>query len=157
MLGIGGPTAASQSDAQRARTSDLTRKPPDSGAAAKPVESVPELNLDLLGLPPAPPPRPPRPPAPPEPTPEPAAEPTTLPFLADLGVFLLLVVVGLLLGELAVRKPMGQVFSESGSAAKFPPVDLLILLAPPVMFGLIYLLLNSREKTVGAWLRRRNR
>ena len=78
-----------------------------------------------------------------------------LPFLADLGAFLLLVVAGLMLGEFAVRKPMGQVLSEAGSAAKFPPVDLLVLLAPVVMFGLIYLLLNSRERTVGAWLRRR--
>lgn len=153
---IGGPTATSLSDAQRARTSDLTRRAPDLSNAVGPVESVPELNLELLGLPPAPPPKPPKPPAPPTaPPPAPAAEPTVLPFLADLGVFLLLLVAGLLVGELVVRKPMGQVFSEAGSAAKFPPIDLLILLAPPLMFGLIYLLLNSRERTVGAWLRRR--
>lgn len=154
---IGGPTATSLSDAQRARTSDLAGKTPDPSGAAGPVDSVPELNLDLLGLPPAPPPKPPRPPAPPDPPPERTAEPTALPFLADLGAFLLLLVAGLLLGELAVRKPMGQVFSESGSAAKFPPIDLLLLLAPPLMFGLVYLLLNSRERTVGAWLRRRSR
>jgi hypothetical protein len=100
----------------------------------------------------------PAPPAPADSDPPPAAdEPTVLPFLADLGVLLLLAFAGLMLGEIAVRKPMGQVFTESGSAARFPPTDLLLLLAPPAMFGLIYLLLNSRGKTVGAWVRRRRR
>ncbi len=147
---IGGPTAASLSDAARARQS--------SAEAAR--ASAAEINLDLLGLPPAPPPKPVAPAVSVAPAPEPAApvaEPTVLPFLADLGVLLLLVFGGLLLGEVATRKPMGQVFTEAGSAAKFPPVDLLLLLAPPATFGLIYLLLNSREKTVGAWLRRRSR
>jgi hypothetical protein len=156
---IGGPTAASVSEATRARPTgltDMTRRAPDlSGAYGPGADSLPDLNLDLLG--PAPPPPPPRPvpaPPPPEPPPE-KPEPTTLPFLADLGAFVLLVVGGLFLGEFLVRKPMGTVLSEAGAAPKFPPVDLLLLLGPPVMFGLIYLLLGNRERTLGAWIRRR--
>ncbi len=175
---IGGPTAASLSDAARTRPtglSDASRRPPDLSGAVGPIDSIPDLDLDQLSrarparpapgalgeinfdlLPKAPPP-PHKPPAPrpPEPVLEPKSESTLIPFLADLVVFAVLVVAGLFLGQFLVRKPMGQVFSESGSAAKFPPVDLLLLVGPPVMFGLIYLLLNSRERTLGAWLRRR--
>ncbi|MBN9122457.1 MAG: hypothetical protein J0I06_25490 [Planctomycetes bacterium] len=161
---IGGPTAASLSEAARTRPSglsDSTRRPPDlSGAIGPGGDSVPGLNLDLLGPPvPAPPPEPSVPPPPPEapPAPEERPEATMLPFLADLGAFALLVVAGLLLGEFLAQKPMGQVISEAGAAAKFPPVDLLLLIGPPAVFGLVYLLLGSRERTLGAWLRRRRR
>jgi hypothetical protein len=34
-------------------------------------------------------------------------------------------------------------------------VDLILWAGPPVMFGLIYLLLGARKRTVGEWLRRR--
>jgi hypothetical protein len=124
---------------------------------AKPDES-PGVNLDLLG--PPPPPAKPRPVAPPAPVVEEAAppgepEPTMLPFVADLIVFLVLLGVGAFLGELLVGKTTGQVISESGSAPKFPPIDLLVWAALPVVFGLIYLLLGKRGRSVGAWLRRR--
>lgn len=157
---IGGPTAASLSEATRARPAGLTdvtrRSTPDlSGAFGPGGDSLPDLNLDLLGpAAPLPPPRPVPAAPPPEPPPE-KPEPTALPFFADLGAFVFLVVGGLFLGEFLVRKPMGTVLSEAGAAPKFPPVDLLLLLGPPVMFGLIYLLLGSRERTLGAWLRRR--
>jgi hypothetical protein len=95
----------------------------------------------------------PAPEAPPEP--EPKSEATLLPFVADLIVFVLLVVAGLFLGEQLTGKPTGQVISEAGASAKFPPVDLLLLCGPPLLFGLIYILLNARERTLGAWLRRR--
>ena len=51
----------------------------------------------------------------------------------------------------------GTVLSEAGSATKFPPTDLLLWGGPPVMFGLIYLLLGARNRTVGEWLRRRKK
>lgn len=156
----GGPAAASLSEATRARPaglSDANRPRPadlDGGPAAG-SESVGDINLDLLPKPAPPPaPRPTPPPAPPEP-PEPGPEATLLPFLADFGVFVLLVVVGMFLGELLARKPTGQVLSDAGSAPKFPPTDLLLWAAPPILFGLVYLLLGSRERSVGAWLRRR--
>ena len=93
---------------------------------------------------------PPAPAAPPART-----EPTLAPFVADLAAFVLLVVAGMFCGEMLAGKPTGQVLSEAGSAAKFPPVDLMLWAAPPVLFGLVYLLLGSRERSVGAWLRRR--
>ena len=149
---VGGPTAASLSDAARARPTGLsdTNRPRPADLEA----TEPEINLDLL--PPAPP-APPKPARPPAPAPPPGAkpEPTLLPFVADLVVFVLLVVVGMIFGEFLARKPTGEVLSEAGSATKFPPVDLLLWAAPPVLFGLVYLLLGSRERSVGAWLRRR--
>lgn len=147
----GGTTVASPSANGTHPTS-----PTDLGGVNEAVDSIADVNLDLLGpVLPAPPPKPAPLPPPPEPPAEETSEPTLLPFLVDLGAFVLLVIGGLFLGEFLVRKPMGQVLSESGSAAKFPPIDLLLLVGPAVMFGLIYLLLNSRQRTLGAWLRRR--
>lgn len=141
---VGGPTAASLSDANRPRPAD----PPSPGG---------DINLDLL--PPAPPPARKRAAKPPEPEPtaaaEKRAEPTLVPFLADLAAFLVLIVAGMFLGEMLARKPTGAVLSEAGSAPTFPPMDLLLWAAPPATFALIYLLLNSRQRTLGAWLRRR--
>lgn len=160
---VGGPTAASLSEANRPRPaglSDATRpRPPElNGTHPAPDsdgdDTVADINLDLLPkAPPATPPKPSPRPAPAEPDAPP--EPTLLPFIADLVVFVLLVVVGLFLGEMLVQKQTGQVLSEAGSAAKFPPLDLLLWGGPALVFGLVYLLLNSRERTVGAWLRRR--
>jgi hypothetical protein len=149
---VGGPTAASLSDATRARPtglSDANRpRPADLDA------TEPDINLDLL------PPPAPKPAARPAPPPEPVApeappEPTLVPFVADLVTFVLLVVIGMVLGELLVGKPTGEVLSEAGAATKFPPIDLMLWGGPPLVFGLIYLLLSTREKSVGAWLRRR--
>ncbi len=142
---VGGPTAASLSDAARPRPAGL------DGV------TEPDINLDLLG--PAPPPAPKRAPKPPEPEapPDPRPEPTLLPFVADLVVFVALVVVGMVVGEMLVGKPTGQVLSESGSSTKFPPPDLLLWGGPPVTFALIYLLLGARKATVGEWLRRRKK
>ena len=151
---VGGPTAASLSDAARARPTGLsdTNRPRPADLEA----TEPEINLDLL---PSAPPAPPKPARPPAPAPPPGAkpEPTLLPFVADLVVFVLLVVVGMIFGEFLARKPTGEVLSEARSATKFPPVDLLLWAAPPVLFGLVYLLLGSRERSAGAWLRRRAR
>jgi hypothetical protein len=135
---IGGPTAQSLSEANRPRVDDES-----------------EINLDLLpkASPPPPPPwRPPKAPQAPEPEPTdetPAAG--ALPFLADLLVLILLVAVGIFLGQFLVNKPIGELLA----TPKFPSVDLLLLIAPAIVFVLIYLLLNKREKTLGAWLRRR--
>ncbi len=172
---VGGPTAASLSDAARARPAGLSdaNRPrpseydgatepdinldalsPTAPASEGPVDRLQKINLDLL--PPAPPARAPRPAPPPEPpAPEAKPEATLLPFIADLAVFVLLVLVGMVLGEQLAGKPTGQVLTESGSAAKFPPIDLLMWGAPPMVFGLIYLLLGSRERSVGGWIRRR--
>jgi hypothetical protein len=164
---VGGPTAASLSDAARTRPGGLTdanRTRPvevEAAPAAEP-DSSSDINLDLLG-PPAPEGRPVaikpevKPLAPSNDPPEPKPEMTVLPFVADLVVFVVLIVVGALVGELLVDKPTLQVLSESFTAVIFPPTELLLWGAPPLVLGLIYLLLNSRERTVGAWLRRRAR
>jgi hypothetical protein len=127
-------------------------------AGAEPDSSL-EINLDLIASPaPEPVAKPapvPTPVAPPAEVPEPRAEPTLVPFVADLVVFVGLLIAGMLVGEQLTRKPTTRVLSESFSAAKFPPVELLLWGGPPLALGLIYLLLNGRERTVGAWLRRR--
>jgi hypothetical protein len=131
---------------------------PAPAPAVKPDSSL-DIHLDLLG-PPEPvaakPARVPTPRATPDELPEPEAEPILLPFVADLVVFVVLVVVGMFVGELLTHKPTGRVLSEAFSAAKFPPVELLLWGGPPLTLALIYLLLNSRERTVGAWIRARS-
>jgi hypothetical protein len=79
--------------------------------------------------------------------------PGLLPFVADAVAFVLLVVAGLVVGELLVRKPTGEVLSEL-AAPKFPPVNLLMWAAPAVLFALVYLLLSGRGLGLGALVRR---
>ncbi len=162
---LSGPTATNLSDAVRAL-------PPDgvSPATASELEGTagstsntqkytpPEVDLKLLGTEPPPPPpkRAPKPPAPaPEPEVEERPEATLMPFIVDFVVFVLLVVVGMFVGEMLAQKTTGAVLSEAGSAPKFPPPDLLMWGGPPAVFALIYLLLSSRKLSVGEWLRRR--
>ncbi|AMV29877.1 hypothetical protein VT84_36120 [Gemmata sp. SH-PL17] len=162
---LSGPTAADLSNAARAL-------PPDgvNPATASELEGTagstsntqkytpPEVDLKLLGTEPPPPPpkRAPKPPAPaPEPEVEERPEATLMPFIVDFVVFVLLVVVGMFVGEMLAQKTTGAVLSEAGSAPKFPPPDLLMWGGPPAVFALIYLLLSSRKLSVGEWLRRR--
>ncbi|HEY1187113.1 MAG TPA: hypothetical protein VGE74_05615 [Gemmata sp.] len=147
---VGGPTAASLSDASRAKPAGLSDA---SRPRPREPDTDTEINLDLLPPPPAPR-RVPKRPAP-EPQEETRSEPTLVPFLADLAVFVVLIVVGMLFGEMLAQKPTGAVLSGAGSAPKFPPVELVLWGAPPALLALVYLLLNSRQRTLGAWLRRR--
>lgn len=158
---VGGPTAASLSDANRAKPAGLS-----DASNPRPPEPAPEdkpgaVNLDPL------PPEPPRPakrravkvaPKPAEPEPDAPTEKsgaTLLPFLADLIALVVLLAGGMMLGEMLAQKPTGQVLSEAGSAPKFPPVELLLWAAPPAVLALLYLLLSGRQATLGAWVRRR--
>lgn len=74
--------------------------------------------------------------------------------VVDVAVVLILLAGGVFAAEMLLGKPTAQVLKES-SAPKFPPTDLLIWLAGPVVFGLIYVWLGTRGWTVGGWLRRR--
>jgi hypothetical protein len=133
---VGGPTAASLSDAARTRPGGLS----DAGRAAPegrpgPVSAA-EIHLDLP-VPPAPPPEPPRaepepaalePPEPafaqkpaPEgtpPEPEAKVERSLLPLVADLVAFAVLVAAGILAGELLTGKPTGRVVSAAAPPRK---------------------------------------
>ena len=72
---------------------------------------------------------------------------------ADVAVVLVLLGVGVFLGEFAAGKSTREVM-QSASGPKFPPLELLLWLAGPVLLLLVYALLGSRGKSVGAWLRR---
>ena len=76
--------------------------------------------------------------------------------VVDSMVGLVLLVFGGLFGEVLARKSTGDVWRDAATAPKFPPIDLLMWLAPPLMLGLIYGLLISRRKSLGGWLQRRN-
>jgi hypothetical protein len=76
--------------------------------------------------------------------------------VVDAMVALVLFVLGGLLGEAVAGKSTGDVWRDAATAPKFPPIDLLLWLAPPSMLGLIYGLLVSRRKSLGCWLQRRN-
>lgn len=86
---------------------------------------------------------------------KPAGNRKTLARVADAAVFLVLLVVGALLGEMVARKPTGEILSGAGSAPKFPPTDLLLWLGCVAFFGLLYAWLGTRGWTVGGWLRRK--
>ena len=75
--------------------------------------------------------------------------------LVDVVVALVLVVVGVFCGELLARQSTGEVLRDASSAAKFPPVELMMWLAPTMLLLLVYALLMSRRKSVGSVLRRR--
>ncbi len=79
---------------------------------------------------------------------------TLLSYAADAGVVLVLLVVGVLLGEFAAGQSTREVLAGI-NGPKFPSLELLLWLAGPAVLLLIYVLLGSRQKTVGAWLRRR--
>ena len=66
----------------------------------------------------------------------------------------LLLAAGGFLGEMLAGKPTGEIWEDAGSSVKFPPIDLLMWLSPPVLFALVYVLLISRGKSLGSRLRR---
>jgi hypothetical protein len=78
-----------------------------------------------------------------------------MPTLLDGAVAVILLVVGVLLGELLAQKSTREVWREAGSAPKFPPLELLQWLGPPLFLGLVYVLLMTRGLSVGSWLKRR--
>ena len=158
---IPGPTTASSlSDSENTRGMSLSEAntlPQTGGTQEVPGEpdTFGDLHLDPLPQAPAPsPPWRPQSTAPASERDEEKSEATILPFIADLVVFALLVVVGMLLGEVIVRKSTGDVLAELANPT-FPPVDLVVWAVPTVVFAFIYILLGRRDRTVGAWIRNR--
>jgi len=129
---ISGPLAVTESDAHRRRL----------------PESVPPVPASLTKSP--------------APIPKPAAHSRppllgkVLPFMADVAIGAVLLVVGGFLGEIVAGKPTGQVWNEAGGAVAFPPMDLLMWVSPVVMLVLIEALLLSRGVSVSGWWKRRN-
>jgi hypothetical protein len=114
-------------------------------------------DADLFCRPPEPPEHaaaPPRIPPPVKPA-APARPRRGIGFVVDATVFLTLLAGGVIAAEMLLGKSSATVLRESSAAPKFPPTDLLIWLAGPVLLGLIYVWLGTRGWTVGGWLRRR--
>ncbi len=147
----GGPTAQSRSEVDKSLPAALSGTNPSSPAD---TDEEP-INLDLLPQASPPPPVPWR--ATPgrshEAEPEREESPGLLPFVADAVAFVVLVVGGLMLGEVLVRKPTGEVLSGL-SSPKFPPIELLIWGAPATLFALVYLLLVKRGIGLGSLVRK---
>ena len=97
---------------------------------------------------------PPPPEPPPAPPPKPPGSRKAVGLVVDLMVVLLLIAGGAFLGEMLAQKGTREVL-DGVNGPKFPQVALLMWLAPPVLLVLVYALLGSRGKTVGAWLNRR--
>jgi len=91
--------------------------------------------------------------------PTPPAEPAApggrklLGIIVDVLVGALLIAIGVLCGEFLARQSTSEVLKDAGSAATFPPVDLLMWGAPTVVLLLIYALLISRGKSLGTRFR----
>lgn len=88
--------------------------------------------------------------------PTPARSRKALPLLVDLVVLLIVLAVGALVGEMVAKKKTADILKGATSSPKFPPLDLLIWLGGPVIFGLLYAWLGTRGWTVGGWLKRRS-
>jgi hypothetical protein len=95
-------------------------------------------------------------PAVPAPTAPPSGGRKLLGIAVDVMVGLILLVIGVVLGELLAKQSTREVLKDAGSATKFPPIALLLWMAPSVLFALVYMLLAGRGKTLGGWLRRRS-
>lgn len=76
------------------------------------------------------------------------------PVVVDGIVGGLFIVAGVFVGEWLVGKSTRQVLSDAAFAVSFSPREWLLWAAGPVLFGLLCLLLNNRQITVGTWLRR---
>lgn len=75
--------------------------------------------------------------------------------LIDVAAALVLVVVGVVCGEMLARRSTGEVLKDAASAAKFPPVELMMWLAPTLLLLLVYALFISRGKSIGSLVRQR--
>lgn len=123
-------------------------------------DSSPDIDLDAAPqsppLPPAPPAAGPKPPAPvPAPAPPAASGRGKLLAVAvDVVVGLVLLAGGVFLGEMVAKMPTREVLKVAGSAARFPPPELIMWLAPPLLLALVYGLLVSRGRSIGSRLRR---
>jgi hypothetical protein len=149
------PPLADPPDPPKPPVADAPGSPKPVAPAAAPAIISPETWAKLEAPPP---------PAPPEPKPwgaavaAPAAaapaDRNLLARLADVAVVLVLLALGAMLGEVLARKSTREVL-DGLAAPKFPPTDLLLWLAGPVVLLLAYVWLGTRGKTVGGWLRRR--
>jgi hypothetical protein len=86
------------------------------------------------------------------PSPHPSRQITGI--VVDGAVAIVLLVVGMFVGEAIVGKTTGQILSNI-TGPKFPPTDLLLWLGCVGFFGLIYAWLGTRGWTLGGWLKRR--
>lgn len=86
---------------------------------------------------------------------EPAERPRSLVVLVDVATVLVLLIVGAFIGEMLAHQPTGELLHDAATAPKFPPVELILWLAPIAMLCLVYWMLASRHKSLGYWLQRR--
>lgn len=177
-----GPTAAHQSDAFRLRMSaSYIELPPEfvtpveAGSDTERTASLPgstaiesrpmprptpasvDSHTPAPSVAPAPPPKPvPRPAAPkPVAAPEPSASLRPISIAVDVAVSLVVLVVGMFLGEVVAGKGTQQVWNDAGGAVKFPPDELVLWAGPPLLMVLTYVFLISKGASVGWWLQRR--
>jgi hypothetical protein len=73
----------------------------------------------------------------------------------DAAAILVLLLIGVLLGEFAARKPTSEILGRAATGPKFPPTDLLLWLGSVGSLLLLYAWLFTRGWTLGAWLSRR--
>lgn len=144
---IPGPTLSSFTDLQRQRFSDHQ-------STRLPADTLGSINREWLPKPMALPP--PWPAVPLTVSAQRAEKPQRplWPVVVDGIVGGLFIVAGVFLGEWLVGKSTRQVLSDAASATQFPPRELLTWAAAPLLFGLLYRLLNNRPATAGTWLRR---
>ncbi|MDB5310273.1 MAG: hypothetical protein JWO38_4475 [Gemmataceae bacterium] len=156
------PPAATDGDRAGEDRVPATWKRPDDLHVPPDAAEKPDISLKMTG--PAPPTTPhssptvtPEKATPPEPQSTPERSRRRVAQLVDAVAVLILTGLGVMVGEVAVRKSTREILSAAGSATKFPPTDLLIWLGCAAFFVLGYVWLGTRGRTLGGWLKRRAR
>ena len=75
--------------------------------------------------------------------------------IVDGAVLLVVLVIGMFIGESVAGKSTLKILGDAPASPKFPPTDLLVWLACVVVLGLVYLWLGTRGWSVGGWIKRR--
>jgi len=112
-----------------------------------------ELKAKLKREAPKPLEKPPPPVHAPEHPAEDAPSRRSLGLAVDVVVTLVLLGIGMLIGEMVAGKPTSQILSGI-TGPKFPPMDFVLWLGCVGFFGLVYAWLGTRGWTIGAWLKR---
>lgn len=79
----------------------------------------------------------------------------TLAAAADAFVAVLLLALGVFVGEIVAGESTGEILENAGTAPKFPTVELVMWLGCVGFFGLVYAWLGTRGWTLGGWVKRK--
>lgn len=76
--------------------------------------------------------------------------------IADGAAFFAMLALGAVVGSMVAGKSIAQIFADAPASPRFPPTDLMILVASVAVCGLLYVWLGTRGWSLGARIRHRS-